>query len=179
MTKSRKQHKHFRGLFQRQLRDFEHSPNWTGKVEDIKLSLQRRSKGNLSLYGKVIITKTFILSKTNFITRSLSLPQEVLTSIDSIVFTFSWKRKNANRKGFENKKKYICKDAADGGLSAVSVKHQQNTLKILLIWLDKACKDGFENNTQGKVIDSLCGSLDSFTYLTEATVRAKKGRKYN
>ena len=34
--------------------------NWTGKVEEIKLSVQRWSKRNLSLYGKVIITKTFI-----------------------------------------------------------------------------------------------------------------------
>ena len=60
--------------------------NWTGKVEDIKLSVQRWSKRKLSLYGKVIITKTFILSKLSFIIQSLSLPQEVLAQIDSIIY---------------------------------------------------------------------------------------------
>ena len=147
--------------------------NWTGKVEDIKLSVQRWSKRNLSLYGKVIITKTFILSKINFIIQSLSLPQEVLAQIDSIIFTFLWKKKYSNRKAFEKiKRNNLCKDAADGGLSAISVKDQQNT--FLLRWLDKACKDVLEGNTQGKVIDSLCRSLGSFTYLTEATVKAKE-----
>ena len=52
------------------------------------------------------------------------------------------------------------------------MKDQQNT--FLLRWLDKACKDVLEGNTQGKVIDSLCRSLGSFTYLTEATVKAKE-----
>ena len=123
-------------------------------------------------YGKVIIAKTFILSKINFIIQPLSLPREVLAQINSIIFTFLWKKKYSNRKAFEKIKiNNLCKDAADGGLSAISVKDQQNT--FLLGWLDKACKGVLEGGTKGKVIDSLCRSLGSFKYLTEATVKAK------
>ena len=113
-----------------------------------------------------------MLSKINFIIQSLSLPQEVLAHIDSIIFTFLWKKKYSKRKAFEKIRNNLCKDAADGGLGAISVKDQQNT--FLLRWLDKACKGVLEGNTQGKVIDSLCRSLGSFTYLTEATVKAKE-----
>ena len=89
------------------------------------------------------------------------------------IFTFLWKKKYSNQKAFEKiKRNNLCKDAADGGPSEISVKDQQNT--FLLRWLDEACKDVLEGNTQGKVIDSLCRSLGSFTYLTEATVKAKE-----
>ena len=97
----------------------------------------------------------------------------MLEQIDSIIFTFLWKKKYSNRKAFEKiKRNNLYKDAADGGLSAISVKDQQNT--FLLRWLDKACKDVLEGNTKGKGIDSLCRSLGSFTYLTGATVKAKE-----
>ena len=36
--------------------------NWTAKNEDIELTVQRWSKRNLSLAGKVLIAKTFLLS---------------------------------------------------------------------------------------------------------------------
>ena len=69
--------------------------NWTGKVEGIRLTVQRWSKRNLSLYGKVMITKTFILSKINCSIQSISLPQEVLAQIHSIInYLHSYGRKS-------------------------------------------------------------------------------------
>ena len=52
------------------------------------------------------------------------------------------------------------------------MKDQQDTFSVM--WLDKACRDVLEGNTQGKVIDSLCQSLGTLTYLTKATVKAKE-----
>ena len=60
--------------------------NWTIKIEDIQLTVQRWSKRNLSLAGKVLIAKTFLLSKLNYIVHVLSLPKEIAAQIDSINF---------------------------------------------------------------------------------------------
>ena len=37
--------------------------NWTAKIEDIQLTVQRWSKRNLSLAGKVLIAKTFFCQR--------------------------------------------------------------------------------------------------------------------
>ena len=62
--------------------------NWTAKIEDIQLTLQRWSKRNRSLAGKVLIAKTFLLSKLNYIMQALSLPKTIAALIDSIIFKF-------------------------------------------------------------------------------------------
>ena len=69
--------------------------NWTEQINAIKLSAQRR---NLSLYGKVIIGKTFLLSKINYVIQALTLPKEVLAQKDSVKFLFLWKKKHTNKK---------------------------------------------------------------------------------
>ena len=73
------------------------------------------------------------------------------------------------------KRNNLCKDVADGGLSAICVKDQKNA--FLLRWLNKACKDILEGNTQGNVKDSLCRSLGSIKYLTKATVKAEEEKE--
>ena len=45
------------------------------------------------MYGKVILCKTFILSKINYIIQSLALPEAILAEIDRIMFNFIWKKK--------------------------------------------------------------------------------------
>ena len=72
--------------------------NWTAKIEDIQLTVQRWSKRNLSLAGKVLIAKTFLLSKLNYIIQALSLPKAIAAQIDSIIFKFLWQKKRRKRR---------------------------------------------------------------------------------
>ena len=41
--------------------------NWTEKLNSIKSTVQKWAKRNLSLKGKVIIAKTFLLSNLNYV----------------------------------------------------------------------------------------------------------------
>ena len=54
------------------------------------------SRRNHTLLGKCVIAKTFLLSKVAYILQSLSLPEEVLNEIDTILFRFLWKNKDIN-----------------------------------------------------------------------------------
>ena len=147
--------------------------NWTEQINAIKLSAQRWSRRNLSLYGKVIIAKTFLLSKIYYVIQALTLPKEVLAQIDSTIFSFLWKKKHTNKKAFKKiKRNNSCKAPVDGGLGAISIKDQQSAFCIR--WFQKACLETIKDSTPGQLIKHLCQTLGSFTYLTEATVKAKE-----
>ena len=99
--------------------------NWTAKIEDIQLTVQRWSKRNLSLAGKVLIAKPFLLSKLNYIIQAPSLPKAIAAQIDSIIFKFLWQKKHSNKKAFEKiKRNNICKEISDGGLGTISIVDQ-------------------------------------------------------
>ena len=81
--------------------------NWTAKNEDIQLTVQRWSKRNLSLAGKVLIAKTFLLSKLNYIIQALSLPKAIAAQIDSIIFKFLWQKNTQSKKLLKRLKETI------------------------------------------------------------------------
>ena len=70
--------------------------NWEPKIEEIKKTIMTWSRRNHTLLGKCVIAKTFLLSKVAYILQSLSLPEEVLNEIDTILFRFLWKNKDIN-----------------------------------------------------------------------------------
>ena len=147
--------------------------NWTAKIEDIQLTVQRWSKRNLSLAGKVLIAKTFLLSKLNYIIQALSLPKAIAAQIDSIIFKFLWQKKHSNKKAFEKiKGNNICKEVSDGGLGAISIVDQQTAFKIK--WFKRGCTAIVEDSAHGKILSRLCKSMVSLTYLTRASVNSKE-----
>ena len=109
--------------------------NWTIKIEEVKQVITQWSRRNISLWGKSIIVKTFILSKLNYILQSLRLPDHVLKLIDSLIFKFLWK-KGSNKSGQERiKRTTLCLNVAEGGISMISILDQQ--LVMLLQWFFK------------------------------------------
>ena len=76
--------------------------NWKTKINDMTRTINRWNQRNISLYGKIIICKTFLLSKINYIIQSLSLPSQVLDDIDRMLFKFIW-QKNIPIKGLLKK----------------------------------------------------------------------------
>ena len=93
-------------------------------MNNIIRAWQRR---NLSLYGKIIIAKTFILSQISYVIQSLALPEEVIKSIDLLLFKFLWQKSFSNKKAFEKvKRKVLCKQVHDGGLNMISMAGYRN-----------------------------------------------------
>ena len=86
---------------------------------------------NFSLHIDSKNTKTFLLSKINYIIQSLSLPTQFLEEIDRILFKFIWQKKFSNKKTFEKvKRSVMCNDVKNGGLNMISIKDQQKVFHL-------------------------------------------------
>ena len=145
--------------------------NWEPKIEEIKKTIMTWSRRNHTLLGKCVIAKTFLLSKVAYILQSLSLPEEVLNEIDTILFRFLWKNKDINVRAHEKiKRSVLCLDSSEGGVNMISVKDQQ---KVMLIrWLQR----GFTgtNLTQHKIINYLFANIGGLGYIINSNINSKK-----
>ena len=114
--------------------------NWKSKIENMIQIVNRWNKREISLYGRIILCKTFLLSQINYVIQSLSLPEEVLNEIDSIFFKFIWQKRGTKKRVFEKiKRKFLCLDVKNGGLKMISIKDQQKIYNIK--WLSKVAKE--------------------------------------
>ena len=110
--------------------------NWTKKVENIKRTIKQWSKRNLSIYGKVLIAKTFLISQFVYVMQSVGLPEDVLSEINRILFAFLWKSKYNNKKAFEKvKRKVVSQNIHEGGLNMLDMRTFQEAL--YLTWIPK------------------------------------------
>ena len=111
--------------------------NWNSKIENMKKTTSRWNKRDISLYGRIILCKTFLLSQINYVIQSLILPDQVLNEIDSIMFQFIWQKPFSHKKPIEKiKRKILCLDIEQGGLKMISIKDQQQVYNIK--WISKA-----------------------------------------
>ena len=88
------------------------------------------ARRHLSLIGKCLVAKTFLLSKLNYIIQSLALPVNVINTIDEIIFKFLWTT-SSNKKGKEKlKRDTLCLDKNQGGVGMISIRDQQESFLI-------------------------------------------------
>ena len=142
--------------------------NWTEKIENIKNIMKMWLKRNPSLYGKVLICKTFLLSQMSYIIQSLSLPDEVLNEIDALFFRFLWKKKNSNKRAREKvKRSVMCKSVSEGGLGVISIKDQQ---KVFLIkWLKRLAEEENNDNASIRTSNIFFAGVGGVNYFLSAT----------
>ena len=120
--------------------------NWTERLKIIKHLMNTWSKRDLSMHGKVVIIKTFLLSQFNFVMQSIGLPETVLTTINTLLYKFLWQRRFNNRKAFEKIKRGVLQQDYDiGGLKMVDMRLLQQC--YYLQWAGKLYKSKGENWT--------------------------------
>lgn len=138
--------------------------NWTEKVENLTKIVKLWQKRRLSLTGKVLICKTFLLSQLAYITKSLALPTEVLKQIDRIMFKFIWQNKHSDKKAFEKvKRDTMCKEVKQGGLSMITTSQQQDV--NLIKWIAKA----YSRNYRASITDEILSETKLLEDIIEAT----------
>ena len=94
------------------------------------------SRRNLSIYGKILIAKTFIISQFIYTMQSIGIPEDILTKINRELFAFIWKKKYNNKKAFEKvKRKILMQDIDKGGLKMIDMLSLQEALH--LTWIPK------------------------------------------
>ena len=75
--------------------------NWNSRIEKILRIIKLWEKRNLSLLGKVNIIKTLLLSQFVYIMQALTIPEDILKSINTILSKCLWKKIITNKKVFE------------------------------------------------------------------------------
>ena len=96
-------------------------------------------KGRYLTYkGKIVILKTFILSRLVYTAQVIACPLSVLKRIDKLMFEFLW-----GSTAVRVKKSYVTQNEAAGGLKMINLQNHFNSIK--LNWI---CK--YIDNSHGK-----------------------------
>ncbi len=148
--------------------------NWNQRIEEIKDLMRRWQKYEPSLYGKIIICKTFLLSKISYAIQSLSIPEHILTQIDTLFFKFIWQTKHSHRKAREKiKRSVMCRSVEQGGLRMIKAKDQQKV--FLLRWLrHHIVTDNKSNLTFSNVLELYFHKMGGINYVLSTSIDSSK-----
>ena len=81
--------------------------NWVDKINILIKAIKHWEKRSLNIMGKIIVAKTFLISKCIYLLQGLSLPLDMLKHIDQILYEFVWKRQFNEKKAFEKVQRVV------------------------------------------------------------------------
>ena len=112
--------------------------NWKNIINKIQYHIKNWSRRNLSIQGKIIITKTFIISQCIYMMQGIGLPEKIISQINKMCFTFIWKKHFSNTKAHEKiKRTTMCSPYQCGGLQMINLHDMQASFHIK--WIIKLC----------------------------------------
>ena len=110
--------------------------NWEKCINKILENINRWEKRDLSIYGKVCITKVFLISQLVYLMQGLIMPDNYIKKVNRIIFKFLWKKRYNNRKAFEKVKRVVvCSNYENGGLKMINIEDMQKG--FILNWVRK------------------------------------------
>ena len=111
--------------------------NWSKKIERIRSLSVKLHRRKVTLWGRILLCKTFLLSQIAFHIQSLSMPDKFIKELERICFSFIWQsNKNSNVSVEKIKRSVMCLAKEKGGASMIKSCTQQ---KLFLIkWILKA-----------------------------------------
>ena len=149
------------------------SQNWDNKVDKIRQLVHRWQRRQLSMYGKILICKTFLISQLAYTIQALVPPEKILNTLDSIIFKFIWQKKHSNKKAFEKiKRKVMCQSVSNGGLSMISIKTQSKLFQLK--WIRHLIEAKIQNRNENNLIDCIFKNLGGFTYFLSFSTKLKE-----
>ena len=147
--------------------------NWKPKLVEMQKTINTWTRRNLTILGKCIIAKTFLLSKIAYIIQSLCLPDNVLNEFDTLLFRFLWKNKNFNNRAYEKiKRSILCLNSSEGGINMISVKDQQQVM--LIRWIQKGSLT--LNPTHKRIIDNIFKNVGGIQYIIHTFSTSDKSK---
>ena len=69
-------------VFENGKRAIDIDENWTGRIEKLTRIIQLWSKRDLSIMGKIVIVKCFLVSQLIYVMQSIGLPEKVLIDVN-------------------------------------------------------------------------------------------------
>ena len=142
--------------------------NWENKMDQMIKLVRIWQRRNLSLYGKIIIAKTFLLSLWTHLIQSITLPSAVLKEIDSVIFRFLWQKKYTNKRAYEKvKRSVLCLPIQNGGLGMISMTDQQSVFHFK--WIRKL----WERNKEYKIANTFFSKFINLKYFVKCRPQTK------
>lgn len=108
--------------------------NFDSTLLKIKQKLNVWKQRDLTIYGKILLIKTYALSQILYLTSVLPVPEAFMIKLDEIIFNFLW-----NGKAHKVKKSVIIQDVENGGCNMISVQDMIRTQYIT--WIKKYQND--------------------------------------
>ena len=89
------------------------------------------SKRHLSIQGKVIALKEFLVSQLAYVMQSIGLPRLALQKINRLLYKILWQKRLSSRRAFEKVKRKVLKaEHSKGGLNMINANGFQNHLYL-------------------------------------------------
>ena len=104
--------------------------NFKEKVAKVKMKLDMWKQRNLTIFGKILIIKTFALSQILYVATVLHVPEETVKEIESLSYQFLW-----NGSQHKVKKRVVIQDYQFGGCKMVDCEEMFKVQKIK--WIQK------------------------------------------
>ena len=126
--------------------------NWETKLQKIQRIVDNWKKRNLTLFGRVLIVKTLLISQVVHLIMYCSVPQHVRKRLEQILYNFVW-----NSKIDKVKRETIIKDYHEGGIKMIDI--EKLIISFRLKWLGKILdgSDGFWKEMSNYYFQSLGG----------------------
>lgn len=145
--------------------------NWESRIEEVKKLMLSWSRRNITLFGRSIVAKTFMISKINHIIQSLALPDAIIDIIDNLIFKFLWMKTDLGKRCIERvKRDTLCLPVDEGGIGMISIRDQQNVM--LIRWLDKGCR--INHATHYMIINKIFKHIGGINYILNCTAGPKQ-----
>ena len=69
--------------------------NLKERINTIRLVINDRKRRNLTLIGKIVVRKTFLILKFHYVLSAIHIPQKYIKEINDIMLSFLWNGKKA------------------------------------------------------------------------------------
>ena len=140
--------------------------NYESKVQSLKTTLAIWKMRDLTLNGRILISKVLGLSKFDYTLSVLTMPKDVIWRVNDIIWNFIWKGK---KKGKIRREVLFC-EYEDGGQQMLDLETRIETARIKCL---KRYFYGVQHHWKvlfnqffsvyGGIQNLLCGNLDSKT----------------
>ena len=102
----------------------------------------------MSIFGRILLCKTYVQSLFAYVFQSLSLPKKVIEEIDSMCFKYIWNSNTNSKRVIEKiKRSVMCLELKEGGANMIKLADQQQL--FLLRWVKRTAvlKQSLLNST--------------------------------
>jgi len=133
--------------------------NWSSKLENIKMCLDRWTCRDLTLFGKVFVIKSIALPQIILSATVLTVPPQIIDELNKLFFRFIWGKVE------RVKRSKLIRSKAAGGLNMIDVKSLFDSFKAA--WLPRIMAANPEEDNWVQIplsIFSIVGGLDIVKY---------------